>query len=121
MRYEIHRLGKDHAMSIRPARTEDASRIARVHVDSWCSTYSGIISENFLAAMSYEDFGVRWRNWLGGEFGARGTLRAYMAELPANGTVGFASSVLGRRRATTPSTKANFTPRTCYENISVRG
>lgn len=56
-------------MSVRAATIEDAPQIARVHVDSWRSTYSRIISEDFLAAMSYKDFEARWRGWLRGEFG----------------------------------------------------
>lgn len=76
-------------MSVRPATIEDAPQIARVHVDSWRSTYSGIIPEDFLAAMSYEDFEARWRGWLGGESDAHRTF--YVAELPAGSIVGFAS------------------------------
>lgn len=74
---------------VRPAVMEDVPQIARVHVDSWRSTYSGILSEDFLAAMSYEDFKAHWRDWLGGEFGVPGI--SYVAELPAGGIVGFAS------------------------------
>ena len=81
-------------MLVRPARIEDAPRISRVHVDSWRTTYSGILSEDFLSAMSYEDFETRWRSWLGGEFDVRGTF--YVAELPTGGIVGFASG--GPRR-----------------------
>jgi L-amino acid N-acyltransferase YncA len=75
-------------MSVRPATIEDAPQIARVHVDSWRSTYFGILSENFLAAMSYEDFEARWRGWLGGESGVH---EIFVAELSARGIVGFAS------------------------------
>ena len=74
---------------VRPAVMEDVPQIARVHVDSWRSTYSGILSEDFLAAMSYEDFKAHWRDWIGGEFGVPGI--SYVAELPAGGIVGFAS------------------------------
>jgi ribosomal protein S18 acetylase RimI-like enzyme len=40
--------------TIRPARLEDAPGIAKVHVDSWRSTYKGLIADEFLAALSYE-------------------------------------------------------------------
>ncbi len=78
-------------MSVRPARIEDAPQIARVHVDSWRSTYSEIVPQDFLAAMSYEDFEARWHSWLGSEFDKRGIFCAYVAERPAGRIVGFAS------------------------------
>ncbi len=42
-----------------------------------------------MAAMSYEDFEARWREWLGGKSGAHGIF--YVAEPPAGSIVGFAS------------------------------
>jgi GNAT superfamily N-acetyltransferase len=87
-------------MSVRPATIEDASQIAKVHVDSWHSTYSGILSEDFLAAMSYEDFETRWCGWLGGESGMHGIF--YVAELPAGGIVGFASGSLRQEESSYP-------------------
>lgn len=39
---------------IRPARVEDAPGIARVHIDSWRTTYKGIIPDDYLANLSYE-------------------------------------------------------------------
>lgn len=86
-------LGKDE-MKVRPAKIDDASQIARVHVDSWRTTYTGIVPESFLEAMSYEDFETRWRGWLGGELDTRGVF--YVAELPTEEIVGFASG--GPRR-----------------------
>jgi L-amino acid N-acyltransferase YncA len=84
-----NRLWRDRDMSVRPARIEDAPQIARVHVDTWRATYSGIVPEVFLVAMSYEDFEGRWRNWLEGELGVRACF--YVAESPAGRIVGFAS------------------------------
>lgn len=81
-------------MTVRPARIQDAPQIARVHVDSWRATYSGLVPEDFLAAMSYEDFEARWRSWLGGALGVRGTF--WVAESSAGKIVGFASG--GPRR-----------------------
>jgi L-amino acid N-acyltransferase YncA len=88
-------------MSVRPATIEDASQIARVNVDSWRSTYSGILSEDFLAAMSYEDFETRWCGRLGGESGVHGIF-FYVAELPAGGIVGFASGGSRQEESTYP-------------------
>jgi len=41
-------------MNIRPASPHDAEGIARVHVQSWQSTYRGIVSESFLSRLSVE-------------------------------------------------------------------
>jgi hypothetical protein len=40
---------------VREAMLEDAAAIARVHVDSWRTSYQGIVPEGFLADMSYEE------------------------------------------------------------------
>ncbi|MFI5420637.1 MAG: GNAT family N-acetyltransferase [Nitrososphaerales archaeon] len=47
-------------MNIRPAVVADASKIARVHVDSWKTAYHGIISGDYLASLSYSDREARW-------------------------------------------------------------
>jgi ribosomal protein S18 acetylase RimI-like enzyme len=41
-------------MIIREAKTNDSNGIARVIVDTWRSTYSGIMSQEFLDNMSYK-------------------------------------------------------------------
>jgi GNAT superfamily N-acetyltransferase len=40
-------------MLIREASLTDAAAIARVHVDSWRTTYAGIVPANYLANLSY--------------------------------------------------------------------
>ena len=80
-------------MWIREARAADVPQIARVHVDSWRTTYAGIVPVDFLANMSYEEFEARWRGWMG-ELGGYGIF--YAAELRSGQIVGFASG--GRRR-----------------------
>ncbi|GHO45231.1 GNAT family N-acetyltransferase [Ktedonospora formicarum] len=40
-------------VQIRPARLEDASGIAHVHVDSWRTTYRGLIPDAYLDGLSY--------------------------------------------------------------------
>ena len=74
---------------VREARQEDAAAIARVHVDSWRTSYRGIVPEGFLADMSYEDFEDRWRGWLQSVEDPRWAYR--VAELPWGWIVGFAS------------------------------
>lgn len=55
-------------VTIRKALPEDAARIAGVHVDSWRTTYRGIIADEFLQALSAEDRMQRrqqmWRGFL---------------------------------------------------------
>ncbi|WAA13165.1 GNAT family N-acetyltransferase [Fervidibacillus halotolerans] len=41
-------------MKIRKALPEDAMGVAKVQVDSWRTTYKGIVSEDFLRQLSYE-------------------------------------------------------------------
>ncbi|HLN64384.1 MAG TPA: GNAT family N-acetyltransferase [Symbiobacteriaceae bacterium] len=47
-------------MIIRAARPEDAGGIARVHVQSWRSTYRGLVPDEYLAKLSVE---ARERFW----------------------------------------------------------
>jgi GNAT superfamily N-acetyltransferase len=49
---------------IRQARLEDAAGIAHVHVDTWKTTYAGIIPDAYLAAMDEETYAARWREQL---------------------------------------------------------
>lgn len=52
-------------MKIRQATVADAKGIAKVHVDSWRSTYQGMIDPQYLDSLSYEDYELRWRKGLG--------------------------------------------------------
>ncbi|MDQ0110741.1 GNAT family N-acetyltransferase [Paenibacillus harenae] len=47
-------------MYIRKASLEDAKGIAKVHVDSWKSTYKHIISDEFLNNLSYDQRSDLW-------------------------------------------------------------
>ncbi|WP_303801124.1 GNAT family N-acetyltransferase [Alicyclobacillus macrosporangiidus] len=47
--------------SIRRATVDDATAVARVHVDSWRTTYRGIVPDAFLDGMSYAESEARWR------------------------------------------------------------
>jgi GNAT superfamily N-acetyltransferase len=49
---------------IRPATLDDVPGIARVHIDSWRTTYTGIVPDEYLAALSYDDSEARWQRWL---------------------------------------------------------
>ena len=47
-------------MNIRKATIDDAKGIAKVHVDSWRTTYKGIIPDDFLMKLSYEQRTDLW-------------------------------------------------------------
>jgi L-amino acid N-acyltransferase YncA len=48
-------------MMIREAVLKDAAGIANVHVESWKTTYRGIISDQFLDSLSYTEREKRWQ------------------------------------------------------------
>lgn len=75
-------------MKIREASLADAADIARVHVKSWQSAYKGIVPDNILDSLSYEQreqyWGKIFRGMLHQEF-------VYVAENETRQIVGFAS------------------------------
>src|SRR5207248_10350455 len=76
---------------IRPADVEDAAAIARVHVESWRTTYRGLLPDDFLDSLSEGRYLERWLRSLGDE-----ATRVYVAE-DNHEAVAFASG--GRERA----------------------
>jgi ribosomal protein S18 acetylase RimI-like enzyme len=54
-------------MVIRPARPEDALRIATIHVEAWRVAYRGIVPDEVLCALSIEQRHVLWRQNLEGK------------------------------------------------------
>lgn len=48
-------------MIIRKAKLADATDIAKVHVDSWRTTYKNIIPDDFLNNLSYEQRTESWK------------------------------------------------------------
>ena len=77
---------------IRPSRIEDALGIARVHVDSWQTTYKGIVPEKFLADISYERREQNARQHLSN----LNNTYTYVAEDEQEHIVGFISGGLNR-------------------------
>ena len=49
---------------IRAATQDDAGSISLVHVESWRTTYRGIVPDQFLADLNVEERAVRWREVL---------------------------------------------------------
>ncbi len=47
-------------MVIREALPADVPGIARVHVDSWRTTYRGLVPDSYLASLKYEDRQAMW-------------------------------------------------------------
>ena len=75
-------------MTVREARVGDAAAIARVHVDSWRTTYRGIVPDDYLAQLSYE---AREQWWQRALTGADRRQFVYVAEDAGGEIVGFAS------------------------------
>ncbi len=73
--------------TIRPALSEDASAIAKVHIQAWQETYAGLIPQNYLDQLpsKYESRMNNWKNII-----ATTDRYVWVAE-NANGIVGFIS------------------------------
>ncbi|ETT85270.1 GNAT family N-acetyltransferase [Viridibacillus sp. FSL R5-0477] len=46
---------------IRPATNEDIAGIAKVHVDSWRTTYKGIVKQDYLDKLTYSSREASWK------------------------------------------------------------
>ena len=55
------------AIAIRTAGIDDASAIAHVHVESWRTTYAGIVPDAYLAGLDEILRARLWREWLSGQ------------------------------------------------------
>jgi GNAT superfamily N-acetyltransferase len=74
-------------VSVRRARATDGAGIARVHVDSWRTTYRGIVPDDYLAHRSYERQGQLWTQSLQSDAPDHGI---FVAEDSGGEIVGFA-------------------------------
>ncbi|HET9136793.1 MAG TPA: GNAT family N-acetyltransferase, partial [Candidatus Kapabacteria bacterium] len=52
---------------IRPAVISDAEAMARINIDSWRETYSGLIAQETLDAMADEEYIAKWQRILSPE------------------------------------------------------
>jgi GNAT superfamily N-acetyltransferase len=75
-------------MHIRPATVHDAAAIATVHVESWRTTYRGIVPAEFLARLSSAQRQQFWRQVL---TDPDSRTRVYVAEDERGQIVGFAA------------------------------
>ncbi len=74
-------------MEIRKASKEDIKGISKVYVDGWRTTYRGLVPDDYLAELSYEESEKRWTNFLNNENGSF----IYAAINDAGEMIGFAS------------------------------
>ena len=72
---------------IRPATPADAAAIAQVRIDSWRTTYKGMIPDAYLAAMKIDESAALWEKIL--TAGPNAT--SVFVAAGANGIVGFAA------------------------------
>lgn len=81
-------------MIIRQATHNDVSGIARVNVDTWQTTYQGIISDEYLANLSYKKRASSWKKILSKAY--RNSIFTYVAENELGKIIGFANGGLVR-------------------------
>ncbi|QXW84019.1 GNAT family N-acetyltransferase (plasmid) [Bacillus sp. LJBS17] len=74
-------------MKIKKAREEDIKAVARVYVDSWRTTYRGLVPDDYLDELLYEDAEKRWIDFLNNEKESF----IYIAMNAAGNIIGFAS------------------------------
>ena len=72
--------------TIRAAGPSDAGQIARVHVDSWRTTYKGIVPGRFLAGLSYSKGESEWSQILAKD---QPSTFLFVAETESGEVVGF--------------------------------
>ena len=85
-------------MEIRPARPDDVPAIAKVHVDSWRTTYRDVLPKGYLNDLSYDARETMWQ----GSFGEGSTSFLIVAE-DYGKVVGFSAG--GKARQDTPEAK----------------
>lgn len=77
-------------MIIREATNQDIPAIAKVHVDTWKSTYKNIFSNDFLANISYQKREQGWHQIFANA--SDNNSFTYVIESDANQIVGFANA-----------------------------
>jgi len=80
-------------IQIRAATLNDVPGIARVHVDVWNSTYTGIVPQEFLDSRTYENKTPQWQRIVGE---AKPRSHVYVAVTETDEVVGFTSGGVNR-------------------------
>jgi GNAT superfamily N-acetyltransferase len=78
-------------MNYREANLSDLKGVIKVGINTWKTTYNGIISDDFLQGLSYKDKEQKWKQRL--ENPTHGA-KIYVAETGQNKIVGFALATL---------------------------
>lgn len=73
---------------VREATPEDARAIGVIHVDTWRTTYQGIVPQDFLDKLSYDDRTAMWKAALSAN---RPQHHCLVVEDAADGVIGFVS------------------------------
>ncbi len=100
-------------MKIRKAMEQDVSGIANVHINSWKTTYKGILPDQYLSSMNLE---AKKKNWLRNLKMLHNA--TFVAENANGEIIGFAAGALNKRMIRI--FKAKYMPFTFYKNINDR-
>jgi ribosomal protein S18 acetylase RimI-like enzyme len=55
------------SLKIKKANEEDIKAVAKVYIDGWRTTYRGLVSDDYLDGLSYEEAEQRWFHFLNNE------------------------------------------------------
>ena len=87
------------SVAIRPAVAADAAAIGRIYVETWRTTYAGMLPDRVLVGMSEQRQRLRWAQW----FQRPGAEFALVAHDRGAGPIGFVSCGPARARALVPA------------------
>ena len=76
-------------MPIREAEPADAKSMAKIHIQTWQTSYAGIVPNEYLSSLSYSSREAWWRQVLEAN---RASMRSFVAEVKGEGLVGFAGA-----------------------------
>jgi ribosomal protein S18 acetylase RimI-like enzyme len=91
-------------LNVRQAKVEDAPAIAKVHIETWRTTYNEILPEDYLARLSLQERENRWIQML--NTAAEKNYFIYVAEDESGQIVGFADG--GSERTNDPIYKSEI-------------
>jgi GNAT superfamily N-acetyltransferase len=91
-------------IAVRPSRADEARRLAEVYVETWRTTYAGMLPDDVLLRMSVDQQERRWRGYLARQAAHETILTA---EAVGHGAIGFGSA--GPARRTGPETGEVYT------------
>ncbi|MDX2255451.1 MAG: GNAT family N-acetyltransferase [Pseudanabaenaceae cyanobacterium bins.39] len=104
-------------MIVRKATHNDVPAIAKVHVDTWRIAYQGIVPDDYLANLSYEQSADGWYQLFSPDL--EGGYFTYVAEQENGEIVGFATG--GRERTGNPTYKGELTTIYILQNHQGKG